>query len=493
MSLTLAEWLRRGGAPVELPCGGRGVCLKCRAVVRGAVAPPDARERALLTDAELVAGIRYACMARVLGDDIVVEPLDLTPRAHNIQTEGAQRPFAFDPWGGAYGLAADIGTTTVAAYLYDLKSGARLAETSAPNPQAAFGADVTSRIDRALAGEGPALARAVRGCLGGLLGELCARTGVPGQAVETAVVTGNTAMLYFLTGRDPASIATAPFDADCLFGGFARGGAVGLPRAMRVYLPACVGAYVGADITTALIAAGFNTPSPTPRLLVDIGTNGEMALALGDRLLCCSTAAGPALEGAGISCGMTARTGAVRRVFVEEGRVHCDVIGGGEAEGICGSGLIDAVAAMLRLGALDETGRLEAEESFPLPGTRLSLTQWDIRAVQLAKAAVSAGVQTLLFEAGLEPRDVGEVLIAGGFGSHIDPKSAGRIGLLPDGLAEKACAIGNAAGIGASMVLRSGALKSASERLPGRAKGIELSTHPVFAEAFIERMYFSPA
>ncbi len=485
----LADLLRARGEPIDLPCGGRGKCLKCRVRASGDIAPPDARERALLSDADMREGIRYACMAAVTGPNVTVSQVETVPRRDEIVTRGELPPHTLAPWGDGIGLAVDIGTTTVAAYLYDLSTGAALGEAAVKNPQGALGADVTTRIDRALGGDLPALRDSVRGCVSSLCGVLCARAGVPAAAVQSAVVCGNTAMLYFLTGRDPTSIAYAPFDADCRFGMFVPGDAVGLPTCAKAYLPPCAGAYVGADMTAAMLTAGFDARNGTPRLLVDIGTNGEMALAADGALLCCSTAAGPAFEGAGISCGMTARDGAIHRAWVTDGRVAVDVLGGCEAAGICGSGLVDAVAAMLTVEAIDETGRLTGADPFPLGGAA-SLTGRDIRAVQLAKSALCAGMRTLLHAANVNEKDVSALLIAGGFGSRIDPTNAARIGLIPPALLPRARAIGNAAGMGASLALLSDERRRAAEALCARATVMDLATDPFFQRMFVEEMMF---
>jgi uncharacterized 2Fe-2S/4Fe-4S cluster protein (DUF4445 family) len=476
---------------MELPCGGKGRCLKCRVRVTGAVSEPSAREKALLTPDELAAGIRYACMAYALGD-VTVTPLSAPAHGDVILTEGIARAIRPDPWGRAHGLAIDIGTTTVAAYLHRLKDGALLATAVRRNPQATFGADVTSRLDRAMAGEGGSLAKTIRNCVTELLLNVCAQAKLPPQIVDCAVLTGNTSMLYLLTERPPASIALAPFEADCLFGQFVPSETVGLPHWIKAYLPRCISAYVGADINTALLAAGYDRPMEAPRLLLDIGTNGEMVLAVGERLLCCATAAGPAFEGAGISRGMPARDGAIHRVWVENGAPAYAVLGDATAQGLCGSGLLDLIAVLLDLGILDETGRL-AIDPYTLPGTAISLTQADVRAVQLAKAAIAAGVDALLHAAGLTPADVAAVDIAGGFGSHLSPRSAARIGLIPPELSDKARAIGNAAGAGAGLLLQSRALLKESESLPACADVIPLAIDPYFMEQFVERMGFDGA
>ena len=363
--VSLYRLLADNGVPVDMPCGGRQRCLKCKAVVSGGVSPMSEREAALLTAEEKAAGLRFACMAELTGDAVL--RLSGGAAGDAILTEGAMPVFTRAPWGRQWGTAVDIGTTTVAAYLYRLADGALLATQSEKNPQAVFGADVVSRLEQAMNGKSPELAAAIRECLSRLLAGLCGQAGLPMDAIDSVVLTGNTAMLYLLTERHPASIVAAPFAMDCGFGQFVAPQALALPLSpdCRVYLPACLSAYVGADITTALLAAGFyregRVPAGPPRLLVDIGTNGEMALAADGRLLCCSTAAGPALEGAGIHQGVMARTGAIYRVRLEGLTMVCDVLGGGEAQGICGSGLVDAVAALCEAGVIQDTGLIDEE------------------------------------------------------------------------------------------------------------------------------------
>ena len=504
----LSTIFARQGIPVEMPCGGRQRCLKCRVKASGELSPLTQRERELLTPEEIAAGVRFACMTELRGDARVELPA--ASASQRIVTAGSMQDFPLCPWERGVGAAVDIGTTTLALYLYDLEKGRLLATGSERNPQAVFGADVISRLEKALAGEGEALAASIRGGIARLLGESCAQAAVEREAVKALVLTGNTAMLYLLCGQNPASIAAAPFRQDRYFGEFLPASALGMPLAegARIYLPRCMSAYVGGDITTALMAAGFDRKleiaASEPELLVDIGTNGEMALAAGGRLLCCSTAAGPAFEGAGIYQGMNAKEGAVSRVALADGEIRCEVIGGGEAKGLCGSGIVDAVAVMVKAGILDETGLINEEghafeayitevddqPAFRLPGTGVILTQQDIRAVQLAKSAVCAGMLTLMGEAGMKPEDIGRLTIAGGFGAFIDANAAETIGLIPPGFAAKAVAVGNAAGTGASMTLLSEEIRRRSEALARRAETVELSTSPRFMEYYVENMLF---
>ena len=492
------------GIPVDMPCGGRQRCLKCKVSATGELSPMSPAEEKLLTTEEKQNHIRFACMATAQGDVNVTLPRKTG--GDSILTAGIMPEFAKNPWGEKYGLAADIGTTTVAAYLYRLSDCTLLSTASEKNPQAAFGADVISRIEKSLAGEADALALAVSGCLNRLTASLCAAAGIGKTEIDSMVVAGNTAMEYLLCGRSPVSIAAAPFVQDCFFGEWLSPPALSLDLApdTRVYVTRCIAAYVGGDITAAILSSGLRDAGETA-LLVDIGTNGEMVLAAGGRLLGCSTAAGPAFEGASIYMGSNAADGAISKITVSDGGdflVH--TIRGKPAASICGSGIVDALAAMLQCGVLDETGRIMTEghgyigcmteiggsPAFRIPGTDVVLTQNDVRAVQLAKAAICAGMLTLMHEAGVEPDGVKTLYIAGGFGNFISARSAEAIGLIPAGFAAKAKAIGNAAGTGASMMLQNAEVLTLSETIARETSVVELSTSPFFSDAYIEGMLF---
>ncbi len=497
------------GLLVEMPCGGKQRCLKCRVQAQGTLSPLTDREREHLTAQEIAAGWRYACMTTALGDAVIRLP-ERARDADRIVTGGREVEVTLQPWGKRFGAAVDIGTTTLAMYLYDLASGEQLSTAARRNPQAVYGADVISRLEKSLGGERQGLADCIRRALAEMLAECCAGRGMTTEQVDSLVITGNTAMLYLLCAQDPSSITAAPFAQDRFFGEFLDASAFGLPMApgAQVYLTRSISAYVGGDITTALLSAGLYggalAADRPPRLLVDIGTNGEMALAAGGRLLCCSTAAGPAFEGAGIYQGMNAHNGAVSRVALRGDTMVCEVIGGGAAKGICGSGILDAVAVLLDAGVVDETGLFNEEGhafkaamtevdgllAFRLPGTQVLVTQKDIRAVQLAKSAICAGMTTLLAEAEIPAEEVSELLIAGGFGSFVRVASAARIGLIPKALAGCARAIGNAAGAGAGAVLLSDPLRLASERLAAGAETVELAADPRFMEAYVDGMLF---
>lgn len=470
-----------------LPCGGHGLCGKCKVYAIGALSPLSETERSRLTDEEIRAGIRLACCTSILGDCTVESNTDRG--MHKIRTVGDMPNLLLAPQFHRYGVCVDIGTTTLAARLYDA-NGRLLAEAGGMNPQSGWGADVISRIEAALAGEAAAIARAVRHGVNELVLRLAQEANIASTEIDRAVITGNTVMLHLLTETSVEPLSHAPFAAKRLFDEVLTAEELSLTAlspTTPVYLPPCMEAFVGADITTALLASEICRWDET-RLLVDIGTNGEMALWQNGTLYCCSTAAGPAFEGAGISMGMGGKTGAIDRVQIVNGRLSAHVIGEGAPEGICGSGVIDVVACLLDLELLDETGYLEDDPT--VVESPVTFTQADVRAVQLAKSAIHAGIRTLLSAANLPMTQLKELVIAGGFGSYLSIPSAIRMGLIPTELRGRIRVIGNAALSGAAMLLFSEDLRHYAAQLAERAQIISLSTNPVFAEEYMERMAF---
>ena len=489
----------RGPGGLDMPCAGEGRCGKCRVWVQGEVSVPDEAELRLLSEEERREGIRLACRVRVLGPCQIRLPerknaevlldsflLDGTekPGKGDAQKKGKEQPSR--PLFRHYGAAVDVGTTTLAAVLYG--ENGELARAGAKNPQAAFGADVISRIGKSLAGEGERLAASVQDGIGKLLLELARRADVPVQRLDALVITGNTAMLYLLTRRDPACLSRAPFAADWLGDEWLSGRELGLScEGARIYLPPCISAFVGADITTAILAAGL-CGKGSVRMLADIGTNGEVVLWKDGTLTCCSAPAGPAFEGAGLSMGMRGEKGAISHVRWQDGRMRAEVIGNGPAEGICGSGVIDAVRCLLESGRMDETGYLQGEDAW-IAG-KVKLTQQDIRMVQMAKSAVCAGMKTMLYHAGMEADDLEELLLSGGFGSYLRPDSAVKIGLVPPVAPDRIRVCGNAALQGACGLLLDQTLLPEAARLASGARTISLAEDPYFQDCYIEGMYF---
>ena len=499
----LSELLRRCNCGVALPCGGNQRCGKCKIRASGALSPITAQEEALLTREELEAGIRLACAAMVTGD---ITAQRLSARENSVvMTEGSLPLGEATCHGAGLGAALDIGTTTLAMYLYDKTAQTVLATLGASNPQSTFGADVISRIGQSIAGRREELAGVIRRRINEMLSQLCQQAGKETDEIRSMAVVGNTAMLYLLCGYPPDALAAAPFCMDRHFGREFVPQELGIALAptARIYLSPCISAFTGGDITAALLYANLPEKA-TPALLADIGTNGEMALFTGKELLCCSAAAGPAFEGAGLLMGMNALPGAVSKVWAEGGKLKYSVTGGGEARGICGSGLVDALALMLEKGVLSPEGQIRTQGhgythfitqqgqdvAFRLGRSGVLITQSDIQAIQLAKAAICAGMLTLLYEGGFE--QIGSFWIAGGFGSYIDPAHGEAIGLFPAGFSALAHSIGNAAGMGALLLLRDAGARKTAEQIVQNAREIQLSSHPFFAKKYMEAMAFGP-
>lgn len=298
--------------------------------------------------------------------------------------------------------------------------------------------------------------------------------------VKSFVITGNTAMLYLLTGRNPVSLSKAPFDADWLADESIKQGE------RTVYLPPCMNAFVGADITCAVLASGMCKKNETA-LLCDIGTNGEVALYKDGHLYVTSTAAGPAFEGAGISCGVGSVPGAIDKVYVYDEKIQVHTIAGKTPVGICGSGLIDAVAAFLDLEIIDETGAADDELTLC---DEITLEIKDVRSVQLAKAAIAAGIQTLCDSAKVHYDEIGTFYIAGGFGSHLNAVSAVKIGLFPQELQAKVKVIGNGALAGAMQLLLDTEAVNEAKDIAARSSHVSLGGNPKFNQAFVDNMLF---
>ena len=358
----------------RMPCAGHGRCGKCKVWAKGALSEPNEKERQYLTMKELQNDIRLACQTKVLGYcnislfsegmiDVLLE------KEQSIAIDEHTKPIF-----QKLGVAIDIGTTTIAVSLYD-KHGL-IGQLGGINPQVAFGADVISRIEHSLQGKSEQLAKTIQCGIADLLKQLCQKYGYRIEEIDTLVITGNTVMLYLLVNKNPKSLSCAPFQADWLAGEWINANDLELscPNA-KIYLPCCISAFVGADITMALLHTNI-CRDRKKRLLVDIGTNGEVVLWTGEKLLCCSTAAGPAFEGTGLTMGMNASTGAISKVSLENGTFQVQVIGNQQPTGICGSGVIDAVSCLLQSEMMDETGYLEEEEIFL--SENVKITQEDI-------------------------------------------------------------------------------------------------------------------
>jgi uncharacterized 2Fe-2S/4Fe-4S cluster protein (DUF4445 family) len=424
-----------------------------------------------------------------------------------------------DTTGWLYGIAADIGTTTLVLYLIDLKSGQIVQTLSSANPQIPYGDDVISRICFAQSSAGlERLHRCLIEKLNEMIASLCKQQGIRPEMIYEIAAVGNTTMNHLLLGYPVDSLGQAPYKAYSLDSSdkAALQASVQIHPAGRLYTVENIAGFVGSDTVAAALAAGMDVLEEVS-LLVDIGTNGEIVLGNRNRLLAASCAAGPALEGARILYGSRAENGAVQRVLLAEGDVVLDVIGSGPPKSICGSGLIDAVALLLEAGILGPSGsfcdfqmlrgrlspalfeRLISFENQPAfvlswkEGTKtpaVLLTQKDIREVQLAKAAILAGIRILIQQFGIELESIASLFLAGAFGNYIQKTSAVRMGLLPSIPLEKIKFIGNAAGAGAQMVLLNRTCRQAASHLARKIEYIELARQPNFQDIYSEAMLF---
>ncbi len=401
----------------------------------------------------------------------------------------------FSDESGIFGVAIDIGTTTLAVYLADLKSGEIVAVRSAPNPQSAYGQDVISRIDYTIKRDKgiDELRTTVLTTLNKLIDDLCKESAVSKERIYDTSIVGNTTMIHILLGISPERISSSPFIPAFTGGKVFESQELDLEESIpnsKIYIMPGISAYVGSDITAGILSSGFVEDSGNV-LLVDIGTNGEMALKRGDKIFACSTAAGPAFEGGNIGQGTIARPGAVDHVWFNGEGIGFSTVNGSNASGICGSGLIDAIAVMIDAGILGESGRIKGEY-FELdgPAGRVRINKRDIREVQLAKAAIRAGISVLMDLAGIETRDIDRILLAGAFGNYIDPKNALRIGMLPKVPVERVSPVGNAAGLGAVLAVLDSGIRERAENHSNEIYYVELSGRKDFNEIFVDNLAF---
>jgi uncharacterized 2Fe-2S/4Fe-4S cluster protein (DUF4445 family) len=508
------------------------VIVSDHAVYEGAVDPPfrsitiDLAPSSLedqRSDAERISSV----LSDIPGISSPVLPLHLLARLPEELAETGNSVkialLADTPWavlsreaGEGYGIAVDIGTTTVVAYMVNLATGKTEQIVSGLNRQKSWGGDVISRVQAVNdSGCGP-LQKAITNQLSRMLYRLVEEAGIPWEDLRGVSIAGNTVMMHLFAGVDPRNIAVAPF-IPVFTGMRIESSAILLPRlpitVPLILLPSISG-FIGADIVAGMLATGIREGAK-PSMLIDIGTNGELVLGNRSRVVSCSTAAGPAFEGATISCGVGGIPGAINRVYTSpEGELRLTTIADEDPLGICGSGIIDLAAVLVTAGAVDETGRLLPPEELPREiledlrnriseegffiarhrdGHDLYFTPKDVREVQLAKAAVAAGIEVLLDEYGIHVEGIDRVYLAGGFGSYINIESAVAIGLLPESLLENITAAGNTAGAGAARVLLSFRDFHHIQDLADQVEYLELSASMSFQEKFVEQMFFSRA
>ncbi len=572
----LIEAIRAAGFPIDAPCGGRGKCGKCKVLVLNGSMPgchrsctfsvtedllirlpnQDAQNKILESggigglsddgsvssasdggqdrtvislDASIPAcaiGEAFSecqCVKRALGEQVEI-PLPVAATLHHtLEAIGRRGNFvlcgnrllAIRPKDApVYVLAFDIGTTTVVSYLLDAKSGRQVSVSSMLNPQTAYGGDVISRSEYDISHEGGELTAQIRSALRLLTEKNMKKAGIAPEDIYFAAIAGNTCMQHLYLGVSPESLLCAPYTATVDEMQLLSAAEAGLPihpLAQVAVFPAIAG-FVGGDTVAVLLSLPPET-FQTLTLILDIGTNGELVLARGSLRYTCSTAAGPAFEGARISCGMRGASGAIDHAFVTDGELHFTTIGEAAPIGICGSGLIDLIGCLLDFGILSSRGRFEKPSKWPAATAdryrnRLTrrdgvtaflltddengiyLTQKDIREVQLAKSAIAAGIESLCEAMGVGIEDIQSVLLAGAFGNYLSPQSACRIGLIPPVLLERIRGIGNAAGEGAKLAALSQKALAALSPLAKNTNFVELATLPSFQNTYLSHLNF---
>lgn len=475
--MTLLEVLRREKIRVAAPCGGHGACGKCKVRISD-----SGGERQVL-----------ACRTTLRSDAALCLPAAFG----GVLAETSRPQASAAPGREGLGAAVDLGTTTLVVELYDLESGKLLGRKTAWNAQSAYGADVITRIQSTI--DDPGVLRIQQTLIHEQIADMIRALGARPEAVRETVIAGNTVMEHIHAGLDPKGLASAPYAPVSLF--------TQQPESGTIYAP-CAASYVGGDIMAGLLAAGLHRKAGK-HLFLDIGTNGEMALGGEEGFLCCAVASGPAFEGAGIACGMAGTDGAVSRVRLTDRELSFETVSGAEPVGICGSGLIDLLGLLVEHRLIGPTGRLLPPEEAP-PGFEVWLEEdengnglfWldrehglylsasDVRQLQLAKAAVAAGIAVLLKTAGISEDEVDSVTLAGGFGSYLDPGSAAGIGMLPEALAKKAHALGNCSLAGARMALLSLEKRQELYSIQKACRYLDLSGNALFMEEYPEQMFF---
>lgn len=501
----LGDAIARLELPLEQPCASRGTCGKCKILNEGGLAPPDEVERKHLTEGELAVGNRLACRARIAGDArIVLAPITVYSnkifRASNRYKRQRDVPL---------GLAIDLGSTTVAAFLTMLDNGEVCAGGAGLNQQAVYGADVISRLDAAVNDEVDAgrLHRLAVSSINQAIDSLMLSNKIRSR-IDRAVIVGNPAMHHLFATLPVEKLAVMPFQPDCLE---AIGDAADLmegilPKKTQVTLPPLIGGFVGSDALACLAHFRFHEATG-PMAAVDLGTNGEIMVTDGERILVASTAAGPAFEGVNISCGSRAVDGAVTHVSLEGEKVVLETIGDEYPIGLTGSGLLSAVQTLRQADVIDSSGRINRDSwlvkqnpspqihngrGIPLtPTGDLQLSQWDVRELQKAKGAIRAAIDILMALLDLKPEDMERVILTGSFGGQVDVAAALVIGMLPPVRFETVENIPNGAGFGAASFLSDDGFARAI-RIAKQAEQIDLDTNAEFINCFIEGMALMP-
>lgn len=410
----------------------------------------------------------------------------------------------FDDEGNTYVVAVDIGTTSIVCYLLESDSGNEMAVKSTLNPQSQFGADVIQRLNYAMESGVEELSNEVRNAINILIKEVAKEAGISQEKIYLTAIVGNTCMHHLFLGITPKSLAKAPYnpmiDEKLILN--AKDYNIKINKRGKLLVLPNIAGFVGADTMGVLIATEFDSLEELS-LVIDIGTNGEMVMGNKDRMIACSTAAGPAFEGAKIKCGMRGKEGAIERAKFVNGILEYKVIGDVPAQGICGSGLLDIIAALVEEGVIDETGKFDVDAKLSqgkiieIDGKnafyiseKVHLTQMDIREVQLAKSAIAAGISLMAEKLEITINQIEKVMLAGAFGNYMSPHSACVLGLIPKELEEKVVPIGNAAGEGAKIVALNINEFNRSTEIAEKVEFLELAINPNFQDCFVDNLGF---
>ncbi len=485
---SILQALQARGEYIPAPCGGNGTCGKCRVrFVQDPPAPSQA-DRKVLTEAEIADGVRLACRtAAVQGAVIEIEAGDEkqmdVASGFTLDVASGRVPVQRDivdgekdtEEGGTIAAAVDIGTTTIAMSAVDIGSGRILGTSTGINHQRSWGADVISRMEASNQGKGALLQKSIRADLDLLREEL-------GLAQDARmVISGNSTMEHLLQGLSCETLGVAPYTPVD----------ISLHEYENMTILPGISTFVGADIVSGIVACGIDQ-SEEICILVDLGTNGEMAIGNRDRIISASTAAGPAFEGGNISCGVAGIPGAVSSVEITDGEARVETIGGLPPVGLCGTGVLETVYELLKEELVDETGLLDDEyfdDGFPV-AEGIVFTNMDVREVQLAKSAVRAGLEVLLEEYGADYDQIGKLYIAGGFGQKINLEKAVGIGLLPEELLDRMVPVGNSSLAGAVMAACDPSVLERMRAVGENAEETALAENPLFSDLYMDNMFF---
>lgn len=506
--LTIREILMENNIWIKAPCGGAGICGRCQVSIEGPANTPSDMEIKAISPSELSKGMRLACQVKPMGDSRLIIDTHMKPLWHILREDGYRvdlsREMPLLPEGCPYGIAIDLGTTGMRFRLWDMEKKLPLTGRYGLNPQTSFGEDVLSRLTAAGESENKAnkLSHMAINSIGNALKDMEYREGYKTTEIGHVVIVGNTAMLSLLAKKNYDLLLDPEYwmsEIDCFPENTEEWKTLwNINDHAFVTLVPPIAGFVGSDLLAALISTNL-THEPECSLLIDFGTNSEIALWDGNHLLVTSAAGGPAFEGCGIIRGMTAEEGAIFRVELEDSspRFKCHVLGGVEARGICGSALVDIIASMADAGLLSPSGRFSIsidENGLTILKGRhnIVIKKRDVDAFQRAKAAVAAGVNCLLTEAGMSWSEIRRLYICGAFGAFLNIENGRRIGLLPEICSHRVILYGNAALAGCEKLLFAGDIAAVVESVKNKSRVINLALYPGFEEIFIKNLYLQP-